>query len=100
MNDIDTRIEQCATNINLLECELKRLETLRDEANKTKLRHGDYGFYHGILTDPCVVYEDDGDFYVVNQCGNCGFELTTYDIEHFVVRGNIFDELREIANGQ
>jgi len=66
---------------------------------KKTLRHGDYGFYHGTKTDPCVVYERDGAhrgcMAVVNRHRACDFNLSQDTMDEFVVKGNIFDDLKK-----
>ncbi len=59
-----------------------------------KLKHGDYGFYNGHRSDPCVVCKNGEDFKVVNDHHWCNYPLDQYVIEGFEVIGNFIEDLK------
>lgn len=62
-----------------------------------KLKHGDYGFWHGSELNPCVVYKVGEDFRVLSRNSLQTYNMTNHEINRFDVRGNVFDYLRDIV---
>ena len=60
-----------------------------------ELRHGDYGYYLGHKSDPCVVCNVDDDLRVINNYNLCCFTLSEHCHRKFDCRGNIFDDLKD-----
>jgi len=69
------------------------------EKQVRELRHGDYGYYNGVHSDPCMVTKVSSTScpQVVNRHKPCGFDLSEVQQKNFKVVGNIFDDLEERA---
>ena len=64
------------------------------EPPKIEFRHGDYGYYRGIKTDPCVVVDTGAGLRFANKNIVCCFIPSEDDIKLFDVTGNLFDDLK------
>ena len=87
--DLQSRLVQC----RLDKAAIAKQEQEILEAMKPKLRHGDYGYYHGDKNDPCVVYKEESSFRAINHRIKCDFTFSQQDIDNFVVVGNFIDDL-------
>ena len=114
--EIKRKIEICETIIDLgdktllrlikevAKEELTELQAQLAEAEKPKLRHGDYGIVprgmhkegpHPVLADPTNLCFNDG--YWKDEDGHISCSYGCYNGREITNRGNIFDDLKAIS---